>query len=275
MSKNIYNKFHYVYRITNTLLNKHYYGYRSCFCNPKEDLGIHYFSSSTDKNFILDQKENKVNYKYKIIRVYKTREDALKLEIKLHNKFNVDINESFYNLIKQPSVKYSFSGMVHSEESKQKMSNSAKKRPKRKLLKEHKKRLSLAAKKRNPMSEETRLKISLSNKGRKQSKEERKKRSIAYKGRIQTQETRDKIAKSNSGENNHNFSGYFIAPFGIFSSSRQQTIIHHKTLIKWCKNNENIITPQVYHRSEYLKNNYDNSIIGKTIKTLGFDFLPK
>ena len=53
---------YYVYRITNTVLNKHYYGYRSCKIDPKEDLGKKYFSSSRDKEFIKDQKQNPLNY---------------------------------------------------------------------------------------------------------------------------------------------------------------------------------------------------------------------
>ena len=44
--------YYYVYRITNKLLNKHYYGSRGSKIEPKLDLGIKYFSSSTDKNFI-------------------------------------------------------------------------------------------------------------------------------------------------------------------------------------------------------------------------------
>jgi len=60
---------HYVYRITNTKLNRHYYGVRTSRIKPKLDLGIKYFSSSTDKHFIKDQKENPANYKYKIVQI--------------------------------------------------------------------------------------------------------------------------------------------------------------------------------------------------------------
>ena len=58
-------KQHYTYRISNTLINKHYYGTRSTGINPKDDLGYKYFSSSSDKEFIKDQKDNPQNYKYK------------------------------------------------------------------------------------------------------------------------------------------------------------------------------------------------------------------
>ena len=62
-------KKHYVYRITNKIENKHYYGCRTTKLEPKDDLGSKYFSSSRDKEFIKDQKENPYNYKYKIIKI--------------------------------------------------------------------------------------------------------------------------------------------------------------------------------------------------------------
>ena len=49
-------KKHYVYRITNKVENKHYYGCRTTKLEPKDDLGSKYFSSSKDKSFIKDQK---------------------------------------------------------------------------------------------------------------------------------------------------------------------------------------------------------------------------
>ena len=125
----------YVYRITNIITKMHYYGMRSCICSPLEDLGLKYFSSSKDKKFIQDQKTNKCNYKYKIISVYGTKEKALEKEIRLHNKFNVDINPKFFNKAKQTSTKFccSVSGSAHpnygkpvSVEAKQKMSTAKK-----------------------------------------------------------------------------------------------------------------------------------------------------
>lgn len=49
-------KYHYVYRITNTQTKMHYYGCRSSNVEPKLDLGVKYFSSSTDREFMLEQK---------------------------------------------------------------------------------------------------------------------------------------------------------------------------------------------------------------------------
>ena len=119
-------KYHYVYRITNILLNKHYYGTRtSKNKTPEEDIGIYYFSSSSDKEFIKDQKDNPQDYRYKIIKKFNTRENALKLEIKLHNKFNVGINESFYNRVKQTSTGFDNTSLDFNELVKIRLKNNS------------------------------------------------------------------------------------------------------------------------------------------------------
>ena len=114
-------KYHYVYRITNKVCRKHYYGVRSSNNHPKQDIGIQYFSSSYDKDFIKDQKENPANFKYKIIFICKTRHDCLQIEIKLHSKFNVSSNTSFYNKAKQLSNGFDCSGILLTEEHKKKI----------------------------------------------------------------------------------------------------------------------------------------------------------
>ena len=116
-------KYHYVYRITNTKENKHYYGVRSSKVEPKLDLGIKYFSSSTDKDFIKEQKENKSTFKYKIIKQFNSREEAINLEIILHNKFDVGVNSNFYNKCKQTSKGFDTTGSTRtlSQETKEKM----------------------------------------------------------------------------------------------------------------------------------------------------------
>ena len=161
-------KKHYVYRITNKVENKHYYGCRTTKLDPKDDLGSKYFSSAKDKEFIKDQKENPDHYKYKIIKIFSTREEAIKLEIKLHNKFNVGVNESFYNKVKQTSCKFDTSGV--------KMSNI----------------------RTYDMSESTKEKLRRANLGKKASKETKEKMSISQTGRIVSNETRRKIGDSNS-----------------------------------------------------------------------------
>ena len=121
---------YYVYRITNILENKHYYGQRCQKTSPENDLGILYYSSSTDKSFISDQKQNPFNYRYKIVRVFDDKEQALRFEIKLHNKFDVDLNPNFYNKAKQTSPKFSYdsSGSKHTIETKIKIGIKTKER---------------------------------------------------------------------------------------------------------------------------------------------------
>lgn len=102
--------YHYVYRITNILINKHYYGKRSSKIHPKEDLGVKYFSSCGDKAFINDQKDNPQNYKYKVVFTYDTAQKALAKEIYLHNYFEVAKSLNFYNKAKQTSTKCDVTG---------------------------------------------------------------------------------------------------------------------------------------------------------------------
>lgn len=115
--------FHYVYRITNKNVNKHYYGSRSSKILPHLDLGIKYFSSSKDKDFLKEQKEFREKFKYKVIKQFETRKEALLFEIKLHEKFEVDINPNFYNKSKQTTVGFFYSnqGVKFSESHKEKI----------------------------------------------------------------------------------------------------------------------------------------------------------
>ena len=69
-------KFHYVYRITNIVSKRHYYGVKSSSCHPSLDIGIKYFSSSKDKEFMIDQKENPQNYRYKVVKIFNSRKEA-------------------------------------------------------------------------------------------------------------------------------------------------------------------------------------------------------
>ena len=105
-------KYHYTYRITNTVEQKHYYGVRSSSIHPTQDLGLKYFSSSTDKEFITNQKINPQNFKYKVIKIFETREEANLLESKLHKKFEVHKNKNFYNRYASNSKTFDTTGYV-------------------------------------------------------------------------------------------------------------------------------------------------------------------
>jgi hypothetical protein len=92
-------KYNYVYRITNVIINKHYYGKRSTNIQPHLDLFYKYRSSSTDKMFMMDQEENPNHYKYKVVKCFDTAQSAADFERFIHLKFNVGRNNNFYNRI--------------------------------------------------------------------------------------------------------------------------------------------------------------------------------
>ena len=114
--------YHYVYRITNVVDNKHYYGKRSSSTEPALDLGIKYFSSSSNKSFVNDQKQNPGNYRYKIVFICKSSKEALALEIRLHRKFDVGVNPLFYNRAKQTSTGFDHAGVPLTEAHKKAIS---------------------------------------------------------------------------------------------------------------------------------------------------------
>ena len=115
------NKYHYVYRITNIIEKKHYYGSRSSKKIPKKDIGIYYFSSSTDKDFIKDQKINIAHYKYVVVRLFDNRKDATSFEVYLHAKFDVGNNKNFYNKAKQTAIGfiYNMSGRTQTDKQRE------------------------------------------------------------------------------------------------------------------------------------------------------------
>lgn len=117
--KKEYN-YHYTYRITNIKDRMYYYGVHSCNCLPKEDIGVKYFSSSKNKEFIKDQKENPQDFKYKVLKIFSTRKEAIEHEIFLHKKFNVKLHKQFYNRSNQTSNGFDTTGKEKSQESKKK-----------------------------------------------------------------------------------------------------------------------------------------------------------
>lgn len=202
--------YHYTYRITNKILNKHYYGTRTCNCNPIDDLGVKYFSSSRDKDFINDQKSNPQNYRYKIICVFKDRKSAIALEIKLHAKFNVGVNESFYNKCKQTSTGWDTTGRCDLGQARYGEKNGM---YGRKRTPEEKQRISegtkrgMSNRKDKPwiqnISEETKIKISKTLKGFKHSEETKRKMSDAKKGKKNKPMSAESIEKMKMTKRNN------------------------------------------------------------------------
>ena len=99
--------------------------------------------------------------------------------------------------------------------------------------------------------------------------------SKALKGRKLTNQTKQKMSESYDPLNGNNFKGFYITPFGTFTSLSQ--IIKHNPLVKqtsvynWCKNSNKIITKKALVQSNYLKS-LENSPIGKSFNDLGFGF---
>ena len=167
-------KYHYVYRITNKIKNKHYYGVRSSKALPKDDLGKKYFSSSTDKDFMNEQKEHPENFKYKVVRVFETRKDAELFEKELHKKFHVSDSEKFYNRCISTLMGFSVEGTKWSEEHRKNQQKYLDENVKGKTLEEIygvEKAKNIRIKSNYPKTEEIRRKISESHKGKKLSKE--------------------------------------------------------------------------------------------------------
>lgn len=100
----------FVYRITNKRLSKHYYGSRHAKHATLESLGTTYFSSSKNADFIEDQKKNPQDYKYKIIKIFKTKNESIRYESMLHAKFNVGTSTKFYNGSEQTESSVKFFG---------------------------------------------------------------------------------------------------------------------------------------------------------------------
>lgn len=206
------SKYHYVYRITNTKEQKHYYGVRSSKIEPKLDLGIKYFSSSRDKEFMNEQKENKSIFKYKVIKIFETRKEAVKLEIKLHSKFDVGLNESFYNKAKQTSTGFDTSG-ISVNKGKVTALDTRDGKVKHVTMADYrmydyyqsiigtKTDFSIDKKNlpRKPVSDETREKQSKARLGKPMSDETKAKLSKINKGKKLSQDTKDKLSASKKG----------------------------------------------------------------------------
>lgn len=206
-------KYYYVYRISDIVENKHYYGKRSCSVEPELDLGIKYFSSSKDKEFIKDQKENPSKYEYIIIARCDNDEEALDIEIYLHNYYNVGVNNRFYNKAKQTTSAFSFDATGAS-------------RPK---TQEHRDKISKALT-GNRLSDETKAKLSAAKKGKKpnnygkpRSAEAKAKASIAMKGRKISEELKQKLSTIHSKLAN------------VYNYLTDELIASNVVVTHWCK----------------------------------------
>jgi hypothetical protein len=260
-SKTIY---HYVYRITNLVEKKHYYGKRSSRIEPKLDLGIKYFSSSRDKEFQADQKSNPQNYKYKIVQIFHKVEEACLREIELHSRFKVGSNSNFYNLVTQTHNKFDTTGKFLAEN----------------LYGD--KILISKSDERYISGEYISCKYGFTKKGRIFTTTHKEKLSKSAKG---VNKSKEAIAKSVStrhklgigeGKNHWKFKYYYRTPWGIFDSPEVLEPEFTMSRMKnFCINSNKKMYPSVYKNCIKLQETFDKSIIGKTYKEIGFWIIPK
>lgn len=152
--------FHYTYLLQNIDDLRFYIGVRSSKVVPTEDTAYLGSSKTVPKSY----KARCVKY---ILQEHLTRKDAVADEIRLHDLYDVALNQCFFNAAKQTSIGFDTTG---------------KPGPRRGV----------------PCSESTKAKLRLANIGKKYSKEHREKLSNALKGRPVSEETRRKIGKANS-----------------------------------------------------------------------------
>lgn len=82
--------------------------------------------------------------------------------------------------------------------------------------------------------------------------------------------------KNKKGKDYPKFRGYFCTPFGKFDSYKpvvEKTKCSIRTVYKMCHENDSTITKNSFGLNKYIKENYDETVIGKTYKDLGFGFI--
>lgn len=200
-----------------------YIGSRTCNIEPVGDIGIKYFTSSSNKEFKTDFKANPYSYTIEVLEVFNNREDATAYEIELHNKYEVTTNTMSYNLSKQTSTGWSTLGYEMPKEAREKISKGLKGKPKTEQAKANMRKARLD----NPLSEEAIESIRQSKIGVKRpqhvidklvethtgkimSKETCEKISIAHTGKVLSEETKQKISDAKSGVN-HPYYGKILS----------------------------------------------------------------
>ena len=198
--------YHYVYRITNLAVGKHYYGKRSSKNLPVSDIGINYFSSSKDEDFIRDQKVNPQNYEYIVVAICDSAKEAVELEIYLHAYYDVGVNPKFYNRAKQTTTGWDTTGVIYTEELRERL-----KAARAKLNFKH--------------TEESKEKMRITKYGNSWNK-----------GKKHTEETKEKLKeKVKRGTNSPN-----AVLVNIFDHKTYELIASNVCLSEWCKDDKSL-----------------------------------
>lgn len=162
-----------------------YYGYSS---RDPSVLWDSYFTSS--KHVARFRELNGEPDVIRVHRLFETKEQANAFEVKFLKKVGAVRSQRWLN--RHDTQKF-MGPSEYSKQSRQKMSESAKKRPRRPISDETRKKISLALKgrKRGPQSEETKRKKSLANSGKTISEEHKKAISAANSGRVRSEESKE------------------------------------------------------------------------------------
>ena len=84
------------------------------------------------------------------------------------------------------------------------------------------------------------------------------------------------VMKKKRGEEYPRFSGWYLTPWGRFSSYEEACsggMISVSALYKYCRTEpDKIISPQAYLKSKYLSSSFSRDVVGKTYKEIGFDY---
>lgn len=194
----------YAYHLYHLPTNQHYYGVEYGLKANPNNLWVTYFSSSKRiKNLI--HKYGKESFKFKVRKIFKTTDEAIKWETKFLHKIDAKNNKHWLNQhngngdwvnkvgyllterqrLNRTKEKNPFFGKKHTDETRQKM-----RKPKSYVP---------------PKSEETKKRLSESLTGRTFSETHKKNISKGKKGTIISEQTKQKISLATKGEKNPMF----------------------------------------------------------------------
>lgn len=153
-------------------------------------------------------------------------------------------------------------GKSHSEQAKAAIGAASQNR---KVSDDTRRKMSEAAKRRPPMSDQTKRKLREKNSGV----------NAANYGKRFSNEHKRKMSLAQTGKRNSKFQGYFVTPWGKFESAlgaSKALGISDNAIKSWCKKNDRILTKQTFGNMKVKL--FEEADIGKTYAELGFNFIP-
>lgn len=98
--------------------------------------------------------------------------------------------------------------------------------------------------------------------------------------RLHDEDTRKRLSERQTGEKHHTFEGYYLVPWGRFSATHlaakaSNGLVSNVTIGKIMKNLDKPISRLSFTNNRYLMQHHDESVIGKTWRSIGFSFEAK